>query len=112
MELGLPSWLTKVSQVVYQSLVIELFLFYLTLEPTRPTVDIRRSLFEAHTERVQLSDEQKRKHAYDGLKDVLHESSFVIMAKAEFGSEELAEVIVEMAEDLVLADITQKHRNS
>ena len=108
MELGLPSWLTKVSLVVYQSLLIEQFLFYLILEPTIPTVDIRRSLFEAHTERVQLSDEQKRKHAYDGLKDFLPESSFVIMAKAEFGSEELEEVIVEMAEDPVLADITQK----
>ena len=108
MELGLPSWLTKVSLVVYQSLFIELFLFYLILEPTRPTVDIRRSLFEAHTERVQLSDEQKRKHAYDCLKDVLPESSFVIMAKAEFGSEELEEVILEIAEDPVLVDITQK----
>ena len=31
-----------------------------------------------------------------------------MMAKAEFGSEELEEVIVEMAEDPVLADITQK----
>ncbi|XP_074612144.1 uncharacterized protein LOC141866531 [Acropora palmata] len=80
----------------------------LNKEPTRPTVDIRRSLFEAHTERVQLSDEQKRKHAYDCLKDVLPESSFVIMAKAEFGSEELEEVILEMAEDPVLVDITQK----
>ena len=51
---------------------------------------------------------KKRKHAYGGLKDVLPESSIVIMAKAEFGSEELEEVIVEMAEDPVLADITQK----
>lgn len=71
-------------------------------------MDIRRTLFEAHTERVQLSDEQKLKHAYESLKDVLPESSFVMMAKAEFGSEELEEVIVEMAEDPVLPDITQK----
>ena len=42
------------------------------------------------------------------LKDVLPESNFVMMAKTEFGSEELEEVIVEMAEDPVLADITQK----
>ena len=103
MELGLPSCLTKVSLVVYQSLFIELLLFYLILEPTRPTctVDIRRTLFEAHTERVQLSNKQKRKHAYESLKDVLPESSFDMMAKAEFGSEELEEVIVEMAEDPV-----------
>ena len=32
------------------SLLIELFLFYLILEPTTPTVDIHRSLFEAHRE--------------------------------------------------------------
>ena len=44
----------------------------------------------------------------ESLKDVLSESSFVMMAKAEFGSEEFEEVIVEMAEDPVLADITQK----
>ena len=31
-----------------------------------------------------------------------------MMAKAEFGSEELEEVIVGMAEDSVLADFTQK----
>ena len=108
MELGLPSWLTKVSLVVYQSLLTELFLFYLILEPTRATVDIIRSPFEAHTERVQLSNKQKRKHAYESQKDVLPESSFVMMAKAEFGSEELEEVIVGMAEDSVLADFTQK----
>lgn len=71
-------------------------------------MDIHRTLFEAHAERVQLSDEQKLKHAYESLKDVLPESSFVMMAKAEFGSEELEEVIVEMAEDPVLPDITQK----
>ena len=52
-------------------------------------MDIRRTLFEAHTERVQLSDKQKLKHAYESLKDVLPASSFVMMAKAEFGSEEL-----------------------
>lgn len=77
-------------------------------EPTRPTVDIRHTLFEAHTQRVQLSDKQKRKHAYESLKDVLPDSSFVMIAKAEFGSEELEEVIVEMAEDPVLAGITHK----
>ena len=69
---------------------------------------ICRTLFEAHAARVQLSDKQKRKHAYESLKDVLPESSFDMMAKAEFGSEELEEVIVEMAEDPVLADVTQK----
>ena len=61
-----------------------------------------------HTERIQLSNEQKCKHAYESLKDVLPESSFVMMAKAEFGSKELEEVIVEMARDTVFADITQK----
>lgn len=108
MELGLSSWLTKVSLVVYQSLSLEVFPFYLILERTRPTVDIRRTLFETRTQRVQLSDEQKRKHAYESLKDVVPDSSFVMMAKDEFGSEEFEEVIVEMAEDPVLADITQK----
>lgn len=71
-------------------------------------MDIHRTLFEAHAERVQLSDEQKLKHGYESLKDVLPESSLVMMAKAEFGSEELEEVIVEMAENPVLPDITQK----
>ena len=61
-----------------------------------------------HTERVQLCDEKKSKYAYESLKDVFPESSFVMMAKAVFGSEELEEVFVKIANELIDNNETNK----
>ena len=54
------------------------------LDPARPTVDSRRSLFQSYSEIDQQTDRETRKFFYEELKEELPESSFVMMTKAEF----------------------------
>lgn len=62
---------------------IILLKFFIFLEPKRTTVDRRRSLFEPVEKKHAIPEREWQQMLYKGLKDVVPESTFVIMQNAE-----------------------------
>ncbi len=62
------------------------------LEPGRPTVDRRRSLFQPVENKQRYSDQEKREVMYNSFKDVLPQSSFVMFNDAEHRDEPLRQL--------------------
>ena len=54
-----------------------------SLEPSRPTVDSRRSLFQPVEKKRALNDNERRRTFYENLKDTFPDSCFALMGQAE-----------------------------
>ena len=54
-----------------------------SLEPSRQTVDSRRSLFQPVEKKRALDDNERRRNFYENLKDAFPDSCFVLMGQAE-----------------------------
>lgn len=61
----------------------------LNKEPSRPTVDSRRSLFQPVEKKMALDDNERRRSFYKNLKDTFPDSCFVLMGQAECTPEPL-----------------------
>lgn len=59
------------------------------IEPSRPVINSRHSLFESARRKLAQSAAEKREILYNGLKDLLLESCFVMLADAELQEESL-----------------------
>ncbi|KAM7434120.1 hypothetical protein ABFA07_015724 [Porites harrisoni] len=76
----------------------------LSKEPTRPTVDRRRSLFEPAEKRVVTNTNEWRAKLYDGLKDAVPDSSFVMLQNAEHMEEIYRPLSVPSVSDVLTAE--------
>ena len=59
------------------------------IEPSRPTVDSRHSLFQPVEKKMALDDDERRRSFYENLKDTFPDSYFVLMGQAECTPEPL-----------------------
>ena len=75
------------AELSYNLFFVCLFVYLFLLEPSRPTVDARRSLFGAVEKKCPQNDHEKRELLYNNLKDVLPDSCFIMMKTAEHEKE-------------------------
>ena len=75
-----------------------------SLEPSRPTVDSRRSLFQPVEKKRALDDNKRRRSFYENLKDAFPDSCFVLMGQAECTPEPLQPISTPRESNILSSD--------
>ena len=88
---------------VYDHLLILSALFLFSLEPSRPTVHSRRSLFQP-VEKKRALDDSERRSFYENLMDTFPDSCFVLMAQAECTPEPLQPISTPRESNILSSD--------